>query len=335
MKKFISILCALTLIASFTTIAANAEKKGITELELNEGDKVKYTLKLGDIEKPVLGCDFSVYYDESAMSIDSFADFTDSTNEDDWECLVNTKADNEIIGNWSIIRGVDFSKERNMLTVNFTAKKDTTTNIRYFIRYLYDENVFNAGKKQIEKYTFKCDVSVNGTPVIENGNPELETETEQKQGTFVNSPTGDSADADTSIKGTVGNIEERKKNYKDTNNESYEVHPENKTNENTANDNNDDKQNENASGSSSKTEDKTETSEKESTIKETTPTENETTNETSAATTIAATATEHISTPIEAQNGMKTSPLVWIIPCVIVLVGGGGVGFYFWKKKKM
>ena len=268
------------------------------------------------------------------MSIDSFADFTNSTNEDDWECLVNTEADNEIIGNWSIIRGVDFSKERNMLTVNFTAKKDTTTNIRYFIRYLYDENVFNAGKKQIEKYTFKCDVSVNGTPVIENGNPELETETEQKQGTFVNSPTGDSADADTSIKGTVGNIEERKKNYKNTNNESYEVHPENKTNENTVNDNNDDKPNENTSSSSSKAEDRTEASEKESTIKETTPTENETTNETSAATTIATTDTEHISTPIETQNGMKTSPLVWIIPCVIVLVGGG-VGFYFWKKKKM
>ena len=334
MKRFISILCALTLIASFATITANAEKKGVTELKLNEGDKVKYTLKLGDIEKPVLGCDFSVYYDKSAMSIDSFADFTNSTNEDDWECLVNTEADNEIIGNWSIIRGVDFSKERNMLTVNFTAKKDTTTNIRYFIRYLYDENVFNAGKKQIEKYTFKCDVSVNGTPVIENGNPELETETEQKQGTFVNSPTGDSADADTSIKGTVGNIEERKKNYKNTNNESYEVHPENKTNENTVNDNNDDKPNENTSSSSSKAEDRTEASEKESTIKETTPTENETTNETSAATTIATTDTEHISTPIETQNGMKTSPLVWIIPCVIVLVGGG-VGFYFWKKKKM
>lgn len=330
MKRFISILCVLTLIASFTTIAANAEKKGVTELKLNEGDKVKYTLKLGDIENPVLGCDFSVYYDESAMSIDSFADFTNSTNEDDWECLVNTTADNEIIGNWSIIKGVDFSKERNMLTVNFTAKKDTTTNIRYFIRYLYDENVFNAGRKQIEKYTFKCDVSVNGTPVIENGNPELETKTKQKQGTFVNSPTGDSADADTSIKGTVGNIEERKKSYKDTNNESYEVHPENKTNENTAND---DKPNENANSSSSKAEDKTEVSEKESTIKETTPTENETTNETSAATTIATTATEHISTPTEAQSGMKTSPLVWIIPCVIVLVGGG-VGFYFWKKKK-
>ena len=334
MKRFISILCALTLIASFATITANAEKKGVTELKLNEGDKVKYTLKLGNIEKPVLGCDFSIYYDKSTMSIDSFADFTNSTNEDDWECLVNTEADNEIIGNWSIIRGVDFSKERNMLTVNFTAKKDTTTNIRYFIRYLYDENVFNAGKKQIEKYTFKCDVSVNGTPVIENGNPELETETEQKQGTFVNSPTGDSADADTSIKGTVGNIEERKKNYKNTNNESYEVHPENKTNENTVNDNNDDKPNENTSSSSSKAEDRTEASEKESTIKETTPTENETTNETSAATTIATTDTEHISTPIETQNGMKTSPLVWIIPCVIVLVGGG-VGFYFWKKKKM
>ena len=42
MKRFISILCALTLIASFTTIAANAEKKGVTELKLNEGDKVKY-----------------------------------------------------------------------------------------------------------------------------------------------------------------------------------------------------------------------------------------------------------------------------------------------------
>ena len=45
MKRFISILCALTLIASFATITANAEKKGVTELKLNEGDKVDVLIK--------------------------------------------------------------------------------------------------------------------------------------------------------------------------------------------------------------------------------------------------------------------------------------------------
>lgn len=192
-------------VSAVVTSAVEAAK---TEIEVSTGDEVNYILTLGGVPKPVIGCDFSVYYDSSLFEVTSVADFTGSTNESDWEAMINPALDGEVRGNWSILKGVNFTDARTMLTVNFKAKKEGKGNLSYFIRYLYDDSIFDStDKPQITEYKFTCDVKKNGELVIEKAAPELNVEESQNTGNFVNSLSGDSADADPEIPKTVAKPE--------------------------------------------------------------------------------------------------------------------------------
>ena len=211
LKKFISALCVVAVVVSmlaFCVVSSSAVESAQTVVKVNSGDEVNYILTLGDVPKPVIGCDFSVYYDPDLYEVTSVADFTGSTKEDDWEAMINPDLKGEVRGNWSILKGVNFEKARDFLTVNFKAKKAGEGHLSYFIRYLYDDTIFDStDKPQITQYKFTCDVKKNGELVLEEAPPELNVEESQSTGVFVNSVTGDSKDADASIPKTVAKPE--------------------------------------------------------------------------------------------------------------------------------
>ena len=191
-----------------SAVGTSAVEAAKTEIEVSSGDEVNYILTLGSVPKPVIGCDFSVYYDSSLFEVTSVADFTGSTNESDWEAMINPALDGEVRGNWSILKGVKFDEARTMLTVNFKAKSSGKGHLSYFIRYLYDDSIFDStDKPQITEYKFTCDVKKNGELVVDKAAPELNVEESQNTGNFVNSVTGDSADADPEIPKTVAKPE--------------------------------------------------------------------------------------------------------------------------------
>ena len=190
MKRFLSVLMALVVLMSVAVISVSAAKSAETKVSVNKGDEVVYTLKLTVPEK-VVGCDFSVYYDSSALQIQGVADFTGSYNEDDWRAVINPDIKDEVIGNWSILNGVKFTDNNPVVSVKFKAMKATETHISYYVRYLYPESL-----QMFTDYKFTCDVTVNGKEVVENAAPELNVDTKQPHGQFVNSVTGDSDDAD-------------------------------------------------------------------------------------------------------------------------------------------
>lgn len=206
-KKLLSLLCVLTMAAGVcaaAVISADAAEPAKTIVDVKSGSEVVYCLKLSDVEQPIIGCDFSVYYDSSLLEVQSVADFNDKTSEDDWTPMINPALDGEVRGNWSILNGVKFTEQRNFLTVTFKAKADGSADISYFIRYMYDNNIFNSDDKpQITDYLFVCDVTVDGEEVLEDAQPELNVDEPQSNGLFVNSVTGDSKDADADIPGTV------------------------------------------------------------------------------------------------------------------------------------
>ena len=207
MKKCIALLCVLTLvigICAVSAVNAGAVDAARTAVDVKSGNEVTYILKLSGVELPIIGCDYSIYYDSSILEVESVADFNDKTNEDEWDGLINPALDGEVRGNWSILSGVKFADERNFITVKFKAKADGTSDISYFIRYMYDNNIFNSDSKpQITEYKFTCDVNVDGDTVLEDAQPELNVDEPQTSGLFVNSVTGDSSDADADIPGTV------------------------------------------------------------------------------------------------------------------------------------
>ena len=201
MKKLISLICVLVMLVGVIAVgavSAGAVEAAQTIVDVKSGDKVTYVLTLADVPERIVGCDFSVYYDSSALKLDSVADFTNTT--DDWSATINPNRSGEVLGNWSILSGVDFSKQRNFVTLNMTATKDSSAHLSYYVRYMYGNSAFESDDiPQISKYTFNCDVSVNGKKILENANPELNIDEPQKSGLFVNSVTGDSGDASVNI----------------------------------------------------------------------------------------------------------------------------------------
>lgn len=234
MKKFLSLICALALVVGMLTIGAVSAgaTAAQTAVDVKAGDEVSYALSLGGVKDDVIGCDFSVYYDPNVFEVESVADFSNSTNKSDWRATINPNLSGEVRGNWSILSGVDFSDKRNFVTVNLKAKTGGTGHISYFVRYMYDESVFDdvQTKPQINDYVFTCDVSVNGQTVAENAQPELNVEEPQSSGNFVNSKSGDSKDADPNDPDTVadnktsgGSGSNTADNNSNDNNEQLEV----------------------------------------------------------------------------------------------------------------
>lgn len=203
MKKILAFLCVLMLtvgILALGAVGASAAEAAQTIVDLEKGDSVSYALTLSDVPDRVVGCDFSVYYDSSAFTLNSVADYNDNTDDSEWVATINPDLDGEVRGNWSVLNGVDFSNSRNIVTLNLTAKNNTSAHLSYYVRYMYDNSVFeSADKPQISNYTFTCTVKVNGEVVLDKAQPELNVDRAQTSGSFVNSVTGKSADADVNI----------------------------------------------------------------------------------------------------------------------------------------
>ena len=337
MKKFLSILCVLTLVIGVIAVSAvsvGAVDSAQTAVDVEEGDEVIYSLHLSGVEKPIIGCDFSFYYDPEIFEVDSISDFNESTENADWLATINPDLEGEVRGNWSILKGIDFSEERNFITIKYKAKKAGSGHLSYYIRYMYDESIFDdyEAKPQITDYKFTCSVTVNGDSVIEKAEPELNVEETQSTGLFVNSVTGDSKDADPEIPNTVVKKTDSagSGNNANANNAANNNAAANNAN-NAANNNGNNANNANNANNTKKNENKT---------VETKVAELGTTADgyfvtaTDAAGKVAATSDQAPVTVVETEQKGGTSPVIWVIIALVVLAGGGGAAYYFSKKKQ-
>ncbi len=204
MKKVLSILIIATLLFTCSVIGASAVTDAAkTVVDVNKGDEVVYTLYLSDTPEKVVGCDFSVYFDESLFKIKSISDFTGNTDPDEWDAVINDQLKGEVLGNWSILRGVNFQEKRQIVSVTLEALGKGSSHISYYIRYMYPDSM-----EEFTTYKFTCDLLLNKAPVYEDAEPELNVDIPQEHGEFINSVTGDSKDADVnmSVKAKQNNV---------------------------------------------------------------------------------------------------------------------------------
>lgn len=342
LKKIISAVCVLTLIVGMLAVcavSASADvQKAETSVDVKKGDEVSYSLILGGVEKPVIGCDFSFYYDSSVFEVTSVADFTDKTDSKDWEATVNPDLDGQVRGNWSILKGVDFSSDRNFLTVNLKALKDGSGHLTYFIRYMYDDTIFDSDNRpQITDYHFLCNINVNGKPVVEKKAPELDTDKEQK-GLFVNTVTGDSKDADADIPGTAAVNPSKKssvtgKTAQDSSavdNGSNNVAADNGSNSAAADKGSNNSASSKASSSSGSGDKSAEADKANDNAPLGTTAEGYYITATDANGNV--TATSDIAPTSGSASKGGISPIVWVIIALVVLAGGGLAIFFIMKK---
>lgn len=339
MKKLISVLCVLTLVVGMFAIGAvsiGAAESAQTVVDVKAGDEITYQLTLGGVSTRIIGCDFSFYYDPDIFEVASVADFNDSTDESKWQELINTDLTGEVRGNWSILSGIDFSEDRHFITINYKAKAAGSGHLSYFVRYMYDDSIFEStDKPQITDYKFTCDVLLNGEKVIEQAPPELNTEETQSSGYFVNSVTGDSKDADPEVPGTVVNKDEViAAGYSGNQNQTSD------DNNNNNNANNVTPNNQSVGGSGSNSTSSGKSNDSSATTAAATAAPAATTAEgyyitaTDASGQVTATSDEApVKTDTTNDKG-GSSPALWIIIILVVLAGGGAAAYFYSKSKK-
>ena len=356
MKKLISLLCVLTMVIGIIAVSAVSTSAAVdsakTQIEVKNGQDVTYRLKLSEVESKVVGTDFSVYYDSSVLEPVSVLDFNDN-DEENWNgnWLANYKKDGEVLCNFSVVRGVAFKEPRSVITINFKAKANATTDITYFVRYLYDYRPFteeamkNKSQPQITEFKYTCDVTVDGDPIIEDAQPELNVDVPQDKGSFINSVTGDSKDTDVDLPGVSGNKDRAATAYEAAKSMGYNAEEEEfilydgKAPEDDAADNGS-AQSANAnqsggsdSGNGSAAANQTATTAATSAPAATTA-EGYYVKATDAQGNVTATSDEAPVVTTGANHHMGgASPVIWIIIALVVLAGGGA-GVYFYMKKK-
>lgn len=355
MKKLVSLLCVLTMVIGIIAVSAVSASAVVdsakTQIDVKNGQDVTYRLKLSEVESKVIGTDFSVYYDSSVLEPVSVLDFNDN-DEDNWDgnFLANPKLDGEVICNFSVIRGLNFKEPRSVITVKFKAKATATTDITYFVRYLYDYKPFTEeamktkSQPQITEFKYTCDVIVDGDPVIEDAQPELNVDVPQDKGSFINSVTGDSNDTDAELPGVSGNKDRAAKAYESAKSMSYDAAEEEMIlygDEDTSNSGADNGSgqsanvNQSAGGSGNGSGVSNQSATTVNAAPSATTAEGYYVKATDAQGKVTATSDEAPVVTTGTNDGKKggSSPIIWIIIALVVLAGGGA-GAYFYMKKK-
>lgn len=226
MKKWVSLLCVCmmilgTITASVVSASAEDVEKKETIFNVKKGDEVTYVLKLDKASEPVVGTDFSIYYDSSVFELESVADYNDNTNPDEWIAVINPDLDGQVKGVWSILKGVDFSSLRNFITLNLKAKDNADdTHITYRIRFLYGNKAFDSQnpKPYLDNFEFYHDLIINGEKIDENEAPEWNDSEEPQNGKMPGGlPDGKSEHADPGLSGVIDKSKNKTNNAQQQN----------------------------------------------------------------------------------------------------------------------
>ncbi|MBQ8001740.1 MAG: hypothetical protein IJ298_11215 [Ruminococcus sp.] len=168
-KIVLSTLLVLTLVCFSAVTAFAAGNLVVNGKEAAVGSTVNYTFSIGDAQQKLCGIHLVVFFDQDYLKLKD-------VNTDNLEggTIVNDNKSNDgriIITNSFIngTEGLDCSTTTEIVNVTFEVLKEGTTDITYYMPYLYDINSVN-----IYDYTFTSSLAVDGQVVIDNETPVLQ-----------------------------------------------------------------------------------------------------------------------------------------------------------------
>lgn len=184
---FVLVILVCSVVPSFAAGSLNIDgTKGI-----NKGDKVTYTLMLGDCSELIEAMQMCVFYDADYLEIDDTSVIFPNVAG----MVSNAGKDGVIYFNFTNVSNpCDFTETKELMVVDFTAKKSGKTSITYFVTEMYGSKAFVAdddGNLQpyLKSYTFTYKLAVNDEQKVESGTPIVTTDDEYKntfQGEFIN-----------------------------------------------------------------------------------------------------------------------------------------------------
>lgn len=186
MKRFFKTALSLSVVALILVLSCSSAfaASGLVindDAKAKKGDKITYTLYLGDCTEELCGIQMQLFYDSEYLELDekslSFPNIKGAVS--------NAKLENIIPFNWTTATDfVSFKKTKPLVTVDFKVKKAGNTDITYFVTELYGPDI-----TYLRSFTFSNSIDVNGKTVIDKAAPKLNTDPEnmnEYQGSFVN-----------------------------------------------------------------------------------------------------------------------------------------------------
>ncbi len=202
--KTVAAGCAAVLLAAAMPVSVNAADEATVNdtVNIEVGDTFTYSMYLSDTTKDLMGMQAYVFYDTDNLEIDTESISFETLNG----VIYNGNLDGYMTFNFSNFSNpVDFSSCAQLISINFKVKKSGNTNIRYFIKEMYDSDMVS-----LTSYTLTCDISIDGEKLITDQTPIVESSKEYidaYQGHFINYIDGkgnDNTDEKTDHKSIIG-----------------------------------------------------------------------------------------------------------------------------------
>ena len=198
MKKFSKIILSLVLtllLVSFSVFSSFAAGNLVVNgKEAAVGSNVTYTFSIGDAQQKLCGIHLVVFFDQELLKLTD----VDTQNLGGGTIVNDNKGNNgRIIVTNSFINGtegLECIETTDIIKVSFEVIKEGTTEITYYMPYLYDIDSVN-----IYDYTFSCDLAVDGQAVFEDQIPVLENVAELEN-------FGDAGDFENNEEGTGSGV---------------------------------------------------------------------------------------------------------------------------------
>ena len=173
-------LCAVPL-----NVNAAEEVKINDAASVAVGDTFTYSMYIADASKDVMGMQAYVFYDTDYLEIDTSSISFETLNG----VIYNGNLDGYMTFNFSDINNyADFSSRSQLVSMNFKVKKAGNTNVRYFIKEMYDSNMVT-----LSAYTITYDIVYNEKTT--QGNFEAENKNTYLQFTITHTFTAEQASA--------------------------------------------------------------------------------------------------------------------------------------------
>ncbi len=185
LKKFKTAIayCSAMLMIVAATMSANAAN----EVTINDsanvavGDTFTYSMFISDAQSGIMGMQAYVFYDTDYLEIDTSSISFETLNG----VIYNGNLDGYMTFNFSDINNyADFSSRSQLVSMNFKVKKAGNTNVRYFIKEMYDSNMVT-----LSAYTITYDIVYNEKTIVSDQIPVVEDSEKyinHYQGNFTN-----------------------------------------------------------------------------------------------------------------------------------------------------
>lgn len=185
LKKFKTAIayCSAMLMIVAATMSANAAN----EVTINDsanvavGDTFTYSMFISDAQSGIMGMQAYVFYDTDYLEIDTSSISFETLNG----VIYNGNLDGYMTFNFSDINNyADFSSRSQLVSMNFKVTKAGNTNVRYFIKEMYDSNMVT-----LSAYTITYDIVYNEKTIVSDQIPVVEDSEKyinHYQGNFTN-----------------------------------------------------------------------------------------------------------------------------------------------------